>query len=215
MSPSPSAIPEALYAAPLNQSRWEEFLRLTALAVSGESAALMLHDFNNPHARVSRQWTVDPDASSSYEQHYFFLDEWRKNLTPDSNLLGTSESLVPFEEMRRTEFYNDFLLPYKMPHGLFGIVGRDKVGLAHLSVFRSLLIGDEPTASLTLEACSNRDARPATGTPASDNSTARHTTHLPRGPGPATANAARSGSPATTRTIDSRSAAANSARSQF
>src|SRR5262249_34184101 len=121
---------------PLNPARWEEFLRLTAQAVEGQSAALMLHDFSNPQSLVSRQWNVDPNATPAYEKHYFFLDEWRKELTPNSDLLGTSERLVPLEKIKRTEFYNDFLLPNRMPHGLFGIIGRPKVGLAHLSIFR-------------------------------------------------------------------------------
>jgi len=37
-----SQVLEALYEAPLDLSRWDEFLKLTAKAVGGQDAALML-----------------------------------------------------------------------------------------------------------------------------------------------------------------------------
>ena len=42
-----SQVLEALYEAPLNPSRWEEFLKLTAKTVGGEAAALLLRNFSD------------------------------------------------------------------------------------------------------------------------------------------------------------------------
>ncbi len=48
-----SEVLEALYEAPLDPSRWEEFLRLTAGAVGGKAAALLQNEFADPHENAS------------------------------------------------------------------------------------------------------------------------------------------------------------------
>ncbi len=59
-----SKILGSLYEAPLDPSKWEEFLRLTATAVGGEAAALLLHEFNDAQALVARQWEVNLESSA-------------------------------------------------------------------------------------------------------------------------------------------------------
>jgi hypothetical protein len=58
---------DVLYEAPVDPSRWQDFLRLTALSVKGEAGALLLHDFASSQSFVARQWNIDPEAYRLYE----------------------------------------------------------------------------------------------------------------------------------------------------
>jgi len=131
-----SQILGALYEAPLAPSRWEEFLRLTAGAVGGEAAAILLHDFNDAQSLVARQWGLDPEAFRRYEEHYSGLDVWRQSVTRTADWLGTSQQFVSFRELERTEFYNDLILPAGIPHAIFGMVERGPSRVANLSIYR-------------------------------------------------------------------------------
>ena len=144
MLPGENAISQilaALYEAPLDSSKWEVFLRLTAQAVGGEAAALLLHDFGDAQSLVARQWQVNPDAFRSYEAHYCALDVWQQSVTRSADWLGTSEQFVPFAELERTEFYNDLILPAGIPHAILAMVERNPSRVANLSIYRSARAG--------------------------------------------------------------------------
>lgn len=145
-----SLILEALYEAPLDPSRWQDFLRLTAEASGGEAAALLLHDFNHVQSMVSRQWGIDPEATRLYEQHYAPLDVWFQSVSTASDWIGTSEHFVPLAELERTEFYNDLVLPCGIPHGMFGMVERRADRIANLSIYRDLRAGAFDEADLKI-----------------------------------------------------------------
>jgi DNA-binding CsgD family transcriptional regulator/PAS domain-containing protein len=132
-----SRILEVLYEAPLDTSRWEEFLRLTAAAVRGEAAALLMHDSSNFESRMSAEWGFHPDVSKHYAAHYGAIDVWRVAVTTSPDWLGTSEQFVPSASLARTEFYNDLLSPYEIPHGMFAMVERGRGRVANLSICRS------------------------------------------------------------------------------
>lgn len=144
-----SRILEALYEAPMSSSRWEEFLKLTAEAMAGEAGALIFHDATNAQSLVARQWNLDPESTRRYEEHYGKIDIWRQRVTTANDWLGTSERFVPFHELEATEFYNDLLLPYGIPHGAFGMVERGPARVANISIYRGSHAG--PFAESDLE----------------------------------------------------------------
>jgi DNA-binding CsgD family transcriptional regulator/PAS domain-containing protein len=134
-----SQILQALYDAPLEPSRWEDFLRLTAQASGGEAAALML--LHAESCSVARSVGLDPEVTRLYEQHYYRLDVWREPVTRASDWLGTSERYVSFAELERTEFYNDFALPAGIPHAIAAMVERGPERIANLGIYRGLRAG--------------------------------------------------------------------------
>ena len=138
---SPHRILEALYEAPLNPSCWEEFLKLTAGAVGGEAAALLMHDFSNTQSLMSMEWGFHPEVARLYSAHYGAIDVWRSAVTTAPDWIGISERFVPFATLKRTEFYNDLLLPYGIPHGIFAMVQSGATRVANLSVCRSARAG--------------------------------------------------------------------------
>jgi DNA-binding CsgD family transcriptional regulator len=144
-----SKILEVLYEAPTDPARWGDFLRLTAKAVEGESAGILMHDFNDVQSFVSQQWNMDPEATRKYVEHYTEKDVWFQSIRHSADWLGTSEQFVPFDELKRTEFYNDLILPYEVPHLLAAMVERTPSRVVNLSVYRGFRRG--PFGPETLE----------------------------------------------------------------
>ncbi|HEV3253639.1 MAG TPA: helix-turn-helix transcriptional regulator [Candidatus Acidoferrales bacterium] len=136
-----SRILAALYEAPLDPRRWEEFLKLTASAVRGQAAALLVHDFHNTESAMSKEWGFHPDVGNLYAAHYGAIDVWRCAVTTSRDWIGTSERFVSFPKLLRTEFYNDLLVPYGIPHGIFAMVERTPSRVANLSICRSARAG--------------------------------------------------------------------------
>jgi len=136
-----SRILAALYEAPLDSRRWEEFLRLTALAVGGEAASLLVHDFSNTESAMSKEWGFHPEVAKLYAVHYGAIDVWRSAVTASHDWLGTSQRFVSFAALLHTEFGNDLLLRYDIPHGIFAMVERGPARVANLSICRSARAG--------------------------------------------------------------------------
>jgi DNA-binding CsgD family transcriptional regulator len=144
MLPSSEALSkllEALYEAPLDPSRWEEFLRLTAAATGGEAAALLFHDSSDAESAMSKEWGFHPEVAQLYAAHYGAIDVWRTAVTAASDWVGVSERFVPSSALVRTEFYNDLLSPYGIPHGIFAMVESGPTRVANLSVCRGVRAG--------------------------------------------------------------------------
>jgi DNA-binding CsgD family transcriptional regulator len=136
-----SELLEALYEAPLDPSRWGEFLRLTAATSGGEAAALLFHDSSDAQSAMSMEWGFHPEVAPLYAAHYGAIDVWRCAVTAASDWVGISEQFVPSPTLGRTEFYNDLLLPYEIPHGIFAMVERGPARVANLSICRSARAG--------------------------------------------------------------------------
>ena len=128
-----------LYEGTTDDNAWNPFLREVAIAVGGESAAFMLGKPDLDLHLVSHHWGQDPEGVRLYTEHYGKVDVWaaRALQIPTTEWLGPSEALCPFDELARTEFFNDFLLRFEAVHGLFGAV-QDLGGVfSNLSIFRS------------------------------------------------------------------------------
>jgi len=130
---------DALYDAAVDPTRWAAFLDHLTRAVSGEAAALVLHDFKNVSSSVAEQVGLSSEGTLLYAQHYYKLDVWtmRGRESPQSVLTATSEQLCPWSEFRRTEYYNDFLRHHGIAHGIFSVIKRSDSDIASLSVYRS------------------------------------------------------------------------------
>jgi DNA-binding CsgD family transcriptional regulator/PAS domain-containing protein len=140
-----SPVLEALYEAPIDPSRWEKFLQLTARVVGGEAAALLLHDFGDSQSRVARHWSLASQTSQtaqSEEEQRSGLEAWIQAVTRASEKFGTLEPVIAFADLEGTEFYHDLLLPFGMPHGIFGMVERGAARVASLSIYRGGKAGE-------------------------------------------------------------------------
>jgi DNA-binding CsgD family transcriptional regulator len=132
-----ASILDVLYEAPVEPSRWQDFLQLVVRAVKAEAAALLLLDFKDADTSVTRQVGLKPGTIQLYESHYNKLDVWLPVVQRSGDWLGTSQRFVDFGSLRKTEFYNDFLLPCGIPHGIFGLVSTGDSGAVNLSLYRA------------------------------------------------------------------------------
>lgn len=102
-----------LYAAPTSPDLWPEFLRdlVEMLGLSG--AALTSQDVGNERYGVHALIGVDPEAGRLYQEYYGAQDAWRPAFMKKAEgELAFGDELVQFDELRRTEFYNDLLRPF-------------------------------------------------------------------------------------------------------
>jgi DNA-binding CsgD family transcriptional regulator len=129
---------DALYDAAVDSSRWVDFLHQLTRAARCDSAALVVHDFDNVSSSVGQQFGLSSSGTHLYAQHYYKLDVWtaraRESRTPV--LTATSEQLCPWSEFRRTEYYNDFLRPNGIAHGAFSVVKSSDSHITSLSLYR-------------------------------------------------------------------------------
>jgi hypothetical protein len=144
---------DALYESAIDSSRWVDFLSQLTKATDGESAALVLHDFENVSSSVAQQFGLSSNGTHLYAQHYYQLDVWtaraRELQTPV--LVSTSEQLCPWGEFRRTEYYNDFLRHHDIAHGAFSLVkSSDSSHITSLSIYRGRKGGGFSDAELEI-----------------------------------------------------------------
>jgi DNA-binding CsgD family transcriptional regulator/PAS domain-containing protein len=105
----------SLYAAPLKPELWTVALRQLARAIDVRQAALFDH---GPGTHRIFAFVGDPiiEGGRLYERHYWQYDEWTKRLSkaPVSRGLVFGESIWPEALLKRSVFYNDFLLKHEV-----------------------------------------------------------------------------------------------------
>lgn len=126
---------ESVYAGIWGEASWQRFLDQLAASISHGKAALVLHDeaTSAPYlAQHSTSW--DAHTRRTYHDNYAEMDPLPGlllQLPPDRGYDDTQ--LTRTEEFRRTEFFNDFLVPFEMGSSA-GIKLADHSG-------RSLILG--------------------------------------------------------------------------
>lgn len=132
---------EVLYEAPTNPSQWRTFLQMTGEALGGESGSLLIHHFGEVQSLIVEQWNVDPEVIRKYEAHYTEKDVWFQRIRNSRDWLATTEQMVPFAELQKTEFYNDLVKHYDIPHAVAAMLERTTEGIANLAIYRGLRTG--------------------------------------------------------------------------
>jgi DNA-binding CsgD family transcriptional regulator len=116
---------------------WEAFLGRIAQISHADSAALVMVHVGRELHTISASWKMDPQASLLYQQHYGSLDIWAmRGRSKPAGHVCTSESLVKPQELSGTEIYNDFMVPYGVKHGMFGLIENNTSRWASLSLYR-------------------------------------------------------------------------------
>jgi DNA-binding CsgD family transcriptional regulator len=123
---------------------WPTFLERYAHAIDADIVALQYHDLSNHRSTVVSTFGMQQRFTDSYNQHYARLNVWRDNgrrLYEEGRVLF-DEEIYPRALLKRTEFYNDFLLPNRGTRGLAGVVARSDDDVWVLSPLR-----DDPRES--------------------------------------------------------------------
>jgi len=111
-----SSLLQKLYAAPMEPALWPEVLQSICGFCGLGGAAFLFQDLVQKECNVHLTVGIDPAASRPYEDYYSSIDEWWPPfLKTAEGKLSLSEDLCSNERLHRSEFYNDFVVPYDLP----------------------------------------------------------------------------------------------------
>lgn len=112
---------DLIYSAVLGESTWHQFLTVAGRLFEDGKGLLFYHDPATRNGRFLITSGIDAQSAKQYTEYYSSINCWIKEAQarPVGRASHTS-SLVPRDELVRTEFYNDFLLPMNVSAG-FGL----------------------------------------------------------------------------------------------
>lgn len=112
------ALIDRIYAAALDPALWGDFLELLRHTAPGAKTVLFFHDEQVKCFTPLSTSGFDPGMLQSYGSHYAAMNPWmpeaEKRLPGD---VFAAEALVESRELRKTEFYHDWLRPQDLHRG--------------------------------------------------------------------------------------------------
>ena len=111
-----------------------------------------MHDLKYAKHTVSLHSDMHSDLVRMYAEHYGARDIWTQRglSVAGDGWKGTSEQIVGTAELSQTEFYNDFLAPFDIPHAMWAIVQKSPGRTVNLGIYRSQRRGPFSSESLEL-----------------------------------------------------------------
>ena len=128
-----------LYDAAVNPDLWNVFLRGFVQPAHANSAALIVHDFQDSQHNITRQVGLNPDDVRIYYNESSELEDvWAARARPRSHAGWThvSESLAPSDVLVKTPFYNECLKKLRIFHAMFGVVEQKGPVTAIICLYR-------------------------------------------------------------------------------
>ncbi len=116
----------AAYEAGFDPSRWSAFLAQFESFVAGHGTGLFIIDRRSTVA-ASMTTTLSPARERSYREHYHSRNPWLGDQGCSfllANEAGVGESVLSSSDLKRTEFYQDWLRPHGILHCMGAVVSR-------------------------------------------------------------------------------------------
>lgn len=116
---------------------WPPALESCAGVLRAPLSAMIFHDSRCGEAAVQISTGMTPEARQEYNSHYGLTDVWfahSAHLT--AGWSGRGNELVPEHEVRRTEFYNDYLRRYQMLHQCGTVLMKDELRFSTVTFVR-------------------------------------------------------------------------------
>ena len=126
------------YQASVDSAKWPLFLE-RASAFFGGSVTGFQHYGSDPGSTRADFVGIDPAHYAAYRSHYAAVNPWTKcghRLYEPGRVLA-SDSFVHFSDLRRTEFYNDFLRDVGIAHAFGACLFQRGEVISNLTVTRS------------------------------------------------------------------------------
>jgi DNA-binding CsgD family transcriptional regulator len=100
-----------VYEAALDEGRWPRLLERLAQAFNSASAHLSVENRQATQGRLL-SFGIDPEYGRRYGEYYVSRNVlWQRTVERSLQGILTNRSIMPQEELERSEFYNDFLHP--------------------------------------------------------------------------------------------------------
>jgi PAS domain-containing protein len=131
-----------IYQAGLEPERWPEVMARMSQAFEADLACIYTPFPARPEQALYLTHNFTPDIESAYSGYYHRIDAWTGHALRQGRYVqghvALGEEIVPQRELRRTEFYNDFLKPHDMEWMVTAALldGRAEGPAAHMSFTR-------------------------------------------------------------------------------
>lgn len=125
---------DRVHAAPLEPEGWEEALDGLRATFEAAWAQVVVVDPGTGFTSFRVMRGDDPAFQERYERHEHALDPWAEpSLRQAEGTVGTSESILDPEALRRTDFYRRWLKPQGLEGGMGAMLRRHADGRVALA----------------------------------------------------------------------------------
>jgi DNA-binding CsgD family transcriptional regulator len=130
---------DLLYQAPGSDRGWHDFLVQASQLLRSDTAEIVFFDNLNQRFNLNYSVGIPPDAVLAYNTRFGATDEWYLQALGKvrQGYVGPGEMLCSTEELVRTEFYNEFLLPNKWLHCGAAVIERSGPMMGVMTLLRS------------------------------------------------------------------------------
>lgn len=128
-----------LYAAFFGEAPWQSFVDRSCNLLPNGKAVLFSHDKRSGEGGMSLTSGLDRGMVESFNDHFYSINPWVDHamVRPLGKVMQADEMLAR-EDLKRTEFYQDYLRPQEVETGLGVTLHRH----ADLHVFFSIVCAD-------------------------------------------------------------------------
>ncbi|ATU90818.1 helix-turn-helix transcriptional regulator [Phyllobacterium zundukense] len=103
---------DLIYASFLEETSWQQFLDRLAMTMPEGRSTLFYHDAASGAGAFSLHSGLTDQQVNDYNNHYSRINPWMpKALKRKIGLGVTASQMLAHDELEKTEFYNDYLLP--------------------------------------------------------------------------------------------------------
>jgi DNA-binding CsgD family transcriptional regulator len=129
---------DQVYRAAGDNAGWKCFLENLSQIFPAASASLVLFDPEQKHYGVDVNVGMPEEALALYNSHYVAIDSWylRARGRVQENWVGDGRTLCPTEDLKRTEFFNDFIRRYGWEHECAAVLETRGSAMAVLAMMR-------------------------------------------------------------------------------
>lgn len=127
-----------IYDAASDSRRWTDALEKLRVQLDAAAVAWVDFDFYTKTGSIRHSVGLDSDYVRVYSDRYAALNAWR--WPGEWRMTGrviTGEEIAPFNELAKTKFYSEWLLPQGLLHRLCAVVRKDHHQVLYLEAWRS------------------------------------------------------------------------------
>lgn len=128
---------EMIYSAPLGDISWHNLLRSLKNFVGADLAFVWLKSKITNNTYIAEVINIDISYVSSYRSYYKTLNPYLRPLEKFAeNRIIIGEEIISRNEIIKTEFFNDFMIPQNMNSVIGGIIINNNIMISVISFFR-------------------------------------------------------------------------------
>ncbi|WP_156932752.1 helix-turn-helix transcriptional regulator [Rhizobium sp. IBUN] len=107
---APAQLTDILYGCLFGETNWQHFLDRLNAALPGGQSLLLSYDAAAKQGRFELYSGLSDEDARNYNEHYSLVNPWMKRAAVRPVGVGViSEQMYPYDDLRKTEFYHDYM----------------------------------------------------------------------------------------------------------